>query len=38
LRNLPLHGFAQNQIWCEIVALAYELLTWARRSGRPMET
>jgi hypothetical protein len=24
LRNLPLHGYAQNQIWCEIVALACE--------------
>ena len=22
LMNLPLHGFAQNQIWCAIVALA----------------
>jgi Transposase DDE domain group 1 len=28
LRNLPLHGFTQNQIWCEIVALAGELLAW----------
>ena len=28
LRNLPLHGYAQNQIWCEIVALACELLSW----------
>jgi hypothetical protein len=28
LRNLPLHGFAQNQVWCEIVALACELLAW----------
>ncbi|TQS20842.1 hypothetical protein FLW16_40360 [Microbispora sp. KK1-11] len=26
LRNLPLHDFAQNQIWVEIVALACELL------------
>jgi Transposase DDE domain group 1 len=26
LRNLPLHGYAQNQIWCEIAALACELL------------
>jgi hypothetical protein len=26
LRNLPLHGYDQNQIWCEIVALACELL------------
>jgi hypothetical protein len=28
LRNLPLRGFAQNQIWCEIVALACDLLAW----------
>ncbi len=28
LRNLPLQGFHQNQIWCEIVALACELLAW----------
>jgi hypothetical protein len=28
LRNLPLHGFDQNQIWCEIAALACELLAW----------
>ncbi|WP_055478291.1 IS1380 family transposase [Sphaerimonospora mesophila] len=28
LRNLPLHDFAQNQIWTEIVALACELITW----------
>jgi len=26
LRNLPLHGFAQNQLWCELVAMASELL------------
>jgi hypothetical protein len=25
LRSLPLHGFAQNQVWCEIVALTCEL-------------
>jgi hypothetical protein len=30
LRNLPLHGFAQNQLWCEIVSLACELLAWAQ--------
>jgi Transposase DDE domain group 1 len=30
LRNLPLHGFDQNQIWCEIVALACELLAWTQ--------
>jgi hypothetical protein len=28
LRNLPLKGFAQNQVWCEIVTLACELLAW----------
>jgi Transposase DDE domain group 1 len=30
LRNLPLHGFAQNQIWCQIVALACELTAWSQ--------
>jgi hypothetical protein len=30
LRNLPLQGFAQNQLWCEIVALACELLAWTQ--------
>jgi len=28
LRNLPLHGFAQNQVWCELVAMACELTAW----------
>ncbi|GGK45095.1 hypothetical protein Ppa06_00750 [Planomonospora parontospora subsp. parontospora] len=28
LANLPLHDFAQNEIWCELVALACELITW----------
>lgn len=28
MRNLPLYGFTQNQIWLEIVALAADLLTW----------
>jgi hypothetical protein len=28
LRNLPLHDFAQNQLWCELVTLACELLAW----------
>jgi hypothetical protein len=30
LRNLPLKSFAQNQLWCEIVALACELLAWTQ--------
>ena len=33
LRNLPLQGYAQNQIWCEIVALACELLAWMQMIG-----
>ncbi|MET9663665.1 IS1380 family transposase [Streptomyces sp. NPDC006510] len=28
LRNLALHGFAQNQIWLEIIQLALDLLAW----------
>src|SRR3954447_17833406 len=30
LRNLPFHGFAQNRIWVEVVALAADLLTWTQ--------
>jgi hypothetical protein len=30
LTNLPLHGFAQNQIWLEVVALAADLLVWTQ--------
>jgi Transposase DDE domain group 1 len=30
LRNLPLRGFAANQLWCEIVSLACELLAWTQ--------
>jgi hypothetical protein len=30
LRNLPLKGFTQNQIWTEITALACELLAWTQ--------
>jgi hypothetical protein len=30
LRNLPLHGFAANQVWCELIALAMELTAWAQ--------
>jgi Transposase DDE domain group 1 len=35
LRNLPLHGYDQNQIWCEIVALACELLAWMQMLALP---
>lgn len=35
LRNLPLHGFAHNQIWCELVALASELTAWAQMLALP---
>jgi len=28
LTNLPYHGFAANQIWLEIIALATDLLAW----------
>jgi Transposase DDE domain group 1 len=34
LRNLPLHGFTQNQIWAEIVALASQLAHPARGDPR----
>jgi Transposase DDE domain group 1 len=30
LRNLPLRGFDQNQLWCELVAIATDLLAWAQ--------
>jgi hypothetical protein len=30
LRNLPFHGFAHNQLWLEIVALAADLLAWTQ--------
>lgn len=30
LRNLPLHDFAANQIWCELVLLAADLLAWTQ--------
>jgi hypothetical protein len=28
LANLPVHGVAQNKIWCAIVALAADLTAW----------
>ncbi|MEU8227960.1 IS1380 family transposase, partial [Kribbella sp. NPDC048915] len=30
LRNLPFHGYNQNRIWIEIVALAADLLAWTQ--------
>jgi hypothetical protein len=30
LANLPLHDFAQNQLWCAIVALAADLTAWTQ--------
>jgi Transposase DDE domain group 1 len=30
LTNLPLHAFGKNEIWLELAALAYELLTWTQ--------
>ncbi|MEJ5946912.1 IS1380 family transposase [Pseudokineococcus basanitobsidens] len=30
LRNLPLHDFAQNQVWCAVVALATEITAWTQ--------
>jgi hypothetical protein len=35
LRNLPLHGLAQNQIWLEIIALAADLLAWTQTLAWP---
>ncbi len=35
LRNLPLHGFAQNRILCQLVAPASELTTWMGMLGHP---
>lgn len=35
LRNLPLHGFDQNRIWCAIVALASDLIAWAGLLAHP---
>ena len=35
LRNLPLHGFDQNRIWCQIVALASEITAWMGLLGHP---
>lgn len=37
-RNLPPHGYAQNQIWREIVALASELLAWMAMLALDLQT
>jgi hypothetical protein len=37
LRNLPLRGYAQDQIWCEIVAPACELPAWMQMPAWPGE-
>ena len=29
--NLPLHDFAQNEVWCALVALAADLVAWMQR-------
>lgn len=33
LANLPLHGFAANRIWLELVLLALDLVAWAQMLG-----
>jgi hypothetical protein len=41
LRNLPLHSFAANQIWLEVVALAADLTAWTQMlalTGHPART
>lgn len=35
LMNLPLHDFAQNEIWCAIVALAVEVTAWMQMLALP---
>ena len=30
LRNLPFHGYTQNRLWVEVVALAADLLAWTQ--------
>jgi hypothetical protein len=35
LRNLPLHSYAANQIWTELVAMACELLAWMQMLALP---
>jgi len=33
LQNLPLHGYAQNQLWVAVVCLAVELTAWTGNAG-----
>lgn len=33
LRALPLHDYAQNQIWCAIIALAGDIVAWMQMLG-----
>ena len=35
LTNLPLQAFGKNEIWFELAALAYELLTWTQLLAWP---
>jgi hypothetical protein len=35
LTNLPLQAFGRNEIWLELAALAYELLTWTQLLAWP---
>lgn len=35
LTNLPLHGFAQNQLWCALIELALDLTAWCQLLALP---
>ena len=35
LTNLPLQAFGKNEIWLELAALAYELMTWTQLLAWP---
>lgn len=37
LRNLPLKTFARNRIWCQIIALASEIMAWMGLLGHAQE-
>lgn len=37
LRNLPLHGFNQNRLWCHLVALATDLTAWMGMLAHPTD-